>query len=323
VRQPRRIGDLRELLFNPGAAAPFFWLGGIVGAAVVLATAHWPTSSVVTTLAVMAVAAMAITERLVFGVRRTRWMTHVDPALATALVSVVLTVAPRGFTVLAIFYVWVAVSMSLYLTGRQAALQVGLVAVAYAAVLGVGPPVSQPYVAWVAVVGTCAMVAAPTSALVSLLRATALRDPLTGVANRRVFDERLEGELARARRTATPVTVVMIDIDDFKAVNDRRGHDAGDRTLVRCVEGWQSRLRGSTDLLARVGGDEFAAVLVDEDSSQVDATMARLAEVSPDDVTSSMGAATWDGTESAHDLVQRADHAMYQAKARRRGEKSR
>ncbi len=312
----------RELLFDPAAAATFFWLGGVVGAAVMLLTSHWPHDAVVTTVVVMAIALAATLTRALVGERRPLWTLQVDAALATGLVSVVLAVAPYGYNTFAIFYVWIALYASLYFTRRQAIVQIALEAVAYALVLFNGPAVDRPYASWIAIVGTCATFAAITSTLVNVLRTTARQDPLTGVANRRVFDERLAEEIERARRSRATLSVVALDVDDFKGVNDHRGHLAGDRTLVRLVEGWRACLRRATDFLARLGGDEFAAIVVDADADQVRALVERLGAVTTDGVTASVGAASWDGTESAEDLFRRADAAMFQVKAARKARRA-
>src|SRR5439155_7779355 len=81
-------------------------------------------------------------------------------------------------------------------------------------------------------------------------------DPLTGVSNRRVWEAALSAQLAVAGRTEMPASVAMLDVDDFKAYNDRFGNLAGDRLLKFFAARWQSELRNG-DLLARIGGDEF------------------------------------------------------------------
>ncbi|HSO54917.1 MAG TPA: GGDEF domain-containing protein, partial [Actinomycetes bacterium] len=91
------------------------------------------------------------------------------------------------------------------------------------------------------------------SRLVSRLQGLARTDPLTGIPNRRVWDEELPHELERARRTGAGVCVAMIDLDNFKAYNDRHGHQAGDLVLKEAVSAWRAEVR-STDLLARYGG---------------------------------------------------------------------
>jgi len=89
----------------------------------------------------------------------------------------------------------------------------------------------------------------------------AITDGLTGLYNHRYFYERLEHEIARARRYATPVSLLMIDLDDFKAFNDRNGHLAGDAVLRGLAAVLQSELRQSLDVAARYGGEEFAVIL--------------------------------------------------------------
>ena len=89
----------------------------------------------------------------------------------------------------------------------------------------------------------------------------AITDGLTGLFNHRYFYERLEHEIARAKRYATPVSLLMIDLDDFKVFNDRNGHLAGDAVLRGLAAVLQSELRQSLDLAARYGGEEFAVIL--------------------------------------------------------------
>jgi len=90
---------------------------------------------------------------------------------------------------------------------------------------------------------------------------SATTDGLTGLANHRVFYERLGQELARAQRYGAPVSLLMIDIDDFKDLNDTRGHPAGDEALRRLGRLLSAHLRRDIDLPARYGGEEFAVVL--------------------------------------------------------------
>ena len=98
------------------------------------------------------------------------------------------------------------------------------------------------------------------AAAIAELTAQATTDPLTGVANRRSFYASLEAELKRAERTAAPVTLVLIDLDGFKEINDTHGHPFGDGVLQTIAEKVRLSLR-ATDVLARVGGDEFAILL--------------------------------------------------------------
>ena len=139
-------------------------------------------------------------------------------------------------------------------------------------------------------------------------------DDLTGLPNRRAWDRELEREIARARREASPLTVAMVDLDYFKAYNDRNGHQAGDRVLKQAAGAWRGVLR-DTDLLARYGGEEFAIALPSCDGSSAMKLVERLRAVTPDGQSCSAGVAAWNGVENPDQLVGRADRALYEAKA--------
>ena len=108
------------------------------------------------------------------------------------------------------------------------------------------------------------------------LRHLSRTDSLTGLYNHATFYERLEEELNRARRYKTPLSIVFIDLDNFKSVNDTRGHQFGDYLLVKCAEWLRAELR-QTDVICRYGGDEFAVILPETTSADGCIMMARLA----------------------------------------------
>jgi diguanylate cyclase (GGDEF)-like protein len=137
-------------------------------------------------------------------------------------------------------------------------------------------------------------------------------DALTGVANRRAWDDELPRELARAARSGTPLCVALLDLDHFKAYNDRHGHQAGDRLLKAAAAAWQGKLRRS-DLLARYGGEEFAVLLPDCGLDSGMEIAERLRTAQPEG-TCSIGLAAWEGHETATQLLARADRALYAAK---------
>lgn len=143
-------------------------------------------------------------------------------------------------------------------------------------------------------------------------------DPLTGLHNRRAWDEELPRELARARRTGQPVCVAMVDFDGFKRFNDAFGHAAGDRLLGDAAAAWLDSLR-EVDLIARLGGDEFAVALPGCPIDEAAKVAERLRLATPDGVGCSVGIAGWDWFESAAELVDRADRALYAAKRAGRG----
>jgi diguanylate cyclase (GGDEF)-like protein/PAS domain S-box-containing protein len=145
------------------------------------------------------------------------------------------------------------------------------------------------------------------------VRMLASSDALTGLPNRRSLDEQLPREMARARRHSTPLCLAIIDIDFFKAYNDAHGHLAGDGMLRDCAEAWDSELRGE-DTIIRYGGEEFLVLLPGASLDQAADTVERLRAVTPDGQTCSAGLACWDLEESAEDLLERADVALYAAK---------
>jgi diguanylate cyclase (GGDEF)-like protein len=174
-----------------------------------------------------------------------------------------------------------------------------------ALVLGTGVGVSL-------LLGAALWLLATVGALAQEVGRLARTDALTGVANRRAWDDELPRELARAARSGQPLCVALVDLDHFKAYNDRHGHQAGDRLLKAAAAAWEGRLR-KTDVLARYGGEEFAVLLPDCGLEHALEIADRLRTAQPEG-TCSIGVAAWDGREEAVQLVARADRALYAAK---------
>jgi diguanylate cyclase (GGDEF)-like protein len=161
-----------------------------------------------------------------------------------------------------------------------------------------------------------------------LLETQAHTDPLTGLANRRHFFEAADAELARSRRYEAPLSLLMLDIDRFKEVNDAHGHRAGDRVLQKLAQTCLEVLR-NVDVVGRVGGEEFA-ILLPETASEgavevaerlraaVEAAEVVREEGVPIRVTVSIGAATLAGNANLDTLMSQADDALYDAKHRGR-----
>jgi diguanylate cyclase (GGDEF)-like protein len=149
--------------------------------------------------------------------------------------------------------------------------------------------------------------------LLSRLEAVARTDDLTGLRNRRAWEEELPRELARAARDGSPLSVAMLDLDHFKRFNDERGHQAGDRLLKQCASAWAGRLR-VIDVLARYGGEEFALALPGCSLEDALALVESLRSATPGGQTCSAGVACWYGKEGPEDLLGRADRALYSAK---------
>jgi diguanylate cyclase (GGDEF)-like protein len=138
-------------------------------------------------------------------------------------------------------------------------------------------------------------------------------DALTGLPNLRAWNAGLRRGLRVAARTGNPICLAVLDLDDFKVINDREGHAGGDRVLKSATAAWLDVLRAD-DILARVGGDEFAILLADCDADHATALLDRLRLATTLAVSCSVGIAQWDGSESASSLLGRADAALYDAK---------
>lgn len=169
------------------------------------------------------------------------------------------------------------------------------------------------------------------------LKRVGLTDSLTGVNNRRFFDQRLIEETSRAQRTDEPLACLFMDVDHFKAVNDTHGHQVGDQVLRVVASIIREQLR-SSDVLGRYGGEEFAALLVNAGSDAAIEIAERIRSLiekqvfktpgdNPLSLTISIGIATLPNNvgelspESlSEDLVERADQAVYQAKSKGRNQ---
>ncbi|MCK9798875.1 diguanylate cyclase [Pseudomonas sp. MAFF 302030] len=152
------------------------------------------------------------------------------------------------------------------------------------------------------------------------LRALSVTDALTGIHNRRYFQERLQAEMARLERGGGEMAIIMLDIDHFKRINDQHGHGVGDQVLKGVCERISHRLR-RTDVFCRLGGEEFMVLCPDTDGQQAFSLAQELWQglrSSPIDgvgvVTASFGIASWREGEGADGLLLRADSGVYAAK---------
>ena len=165
--------------------------------------------------------------------------------------------------------------------------------------------------AWVALIVTVLVLAEAQGRLARRLRNAADTDSLTGVANRRAWETEASRHLARALRTGEPLSIAILDLDDFKQVNDREGHGAGDTLLRDLASGWTTRLRHA-DLLGRYGGDEFVLCLPATDAEGAVELLAQLEETHR--FRWSVGLATVRPGDTLAGVLARADEYLYQRK---------
>lgn len=230
----------------------------------------------------------------------------------------------------AVLYVWPVIWIAYFFGRMETVLIVASVAAAHAMALTSLDVGGAFFDRWLDVMVVVAVVAAVVQTLsrrnAELLARSAAEariDKLTGLLNRRGFEERLPAELARAARDETPVAVVSFDIDYFKRVNDEWGHEAGDRVLAHLGSVFREATRGA-DVLARMGGEEFVAVLGDSDTERAEGYAERVrhafsaADLGFGRVTISAGVAAAAPPADADGLLQAADSALYAAKCRGR-----
>ncbi len=264
---------------------------------------------------------------LLRGARLTERALQLALALGTAAISLGIVFAEQRAGVYSIFYLWIAITAFYFFSFRAAFAQVVLVGLAFAAVLAVERPDGLEE-QWVVTTGTVAgagvlvgLLRLRVEELVARLFDAARTDPLTELRNRRGFQELLDSEVDRAQRSGAPLSLLIIDLDHFKNVNDRLGHQAGDRVLRRFGQEL-SALTRRMDTAARVGGEEFAVVLPETDREDAYLIGERLREVvresfsaEPVPITVSVGVTSFpDDSLESDGLLGTADQALYAAK---------
>ena len=271
------------------------------------------------------VAGVVVALLIVFGPRLPRWALAPLGPIGVLLIASALATTP-GAGDGAILYVW-PVLWSVFFFGRRGAVAILIcVGLAHAGVLLLLPESSSYPGRWLDVMVSVCVVAAVilrlagrNDELLEKLADEARTDALTGLLNRRGFDERAAPELARARRESTSIAIAAFDIDYFKRVNDEWGHEVGDRVLVRVAEVLLSQSR-EIDVVARFGGEEFVVLLPDADTEiaykfaeRVRALVAHDPEPLPP-VRASAGVTAAVAPATVEPLIHGADTALYGAK---------
>lgn len=261
--------------------------------------------------------------------RRPKWIKHVVGSSALALVSAACVAAGDNSPVLADFFIFTAVSLTALLPFSRAVWYVVGSGLLYGFFLfEAGFPYAEVRMT----------VAGSTVALVVLVlsivrhrtveaaeekAALARTDALTGLPNTRRLRDRLVFETLRSAETGEQLALLMLDLDDFKSVNDRHSHWIGDKTLVAVAEAIESVCRHQ-DMPARRGGDEFAIVMTDASAEQAEIAaerialairMARMDVVSDVNPDASVGWTVWREGQSVDDLISAADDSLHSAKS--------
>ena len=236
-----------------------------------------------------------------------------------------------GTTDGAILYSWPVLWEAYFFGRRGTILIIASVGIAHGLALIAMPHDAGNLDRWIDVMASVTVIGTVVEFLASRNRRLIRRiseearvDDLTGLLNRRGFEERAQVELAWARREAISLAVVCFDLDSFKSVNDEFGHGVGDLVLVRFADGFRRESR-QVDVAARIGGEEFVALLPDTDldeaylfAERVRMAFEQTAPGGAPRVTASAGAATEMAPQQLEPLLKAADMALYAAKAQGR-----
>jgi len=218
----------------------------------------------------------------------------------------------------ALVYVWFSIYGFAYFGPRAGAAYAAMTTAQFSgALVAIGETALLP-IRVLITMGTITAAGAVVGVLKARIQRLAETDSLTGLPNRRAYEQALHTAVARSGRRGGPLTIALLDLDGFKKLNDTSGHEAGDLLLCSAASAWQRVMRRG-DVLARLGGDEFVVVLPNCSLGRAREVTQRLVDVTPASVTTSVGVAIWNGSEAIRETVKRADDALYRAKRTRPG----
>ncbi len=307
----------------------YLFLSGATLTLLLLAALPHPEANVAGMIAVVA-AAYAISAAVLIAFNRIpRWMFAVIVGVGSVVISLGIYFRGAPGTAHALFYLWVTFYAFYFFSLRLAVAELVLSATLYAIVLAtLSEPPAHPVELSMVMLGTLTV----TGALVHMLRRridllvdrladAARRDVLTGLLNRRGFEELFELELERSTRGHRMLSVIVGDLDNFKLINDRFGHQSGDVVLERAATILKRRKR-RIDTVARIGGEEFALVVPDTDehrcymlAERLRSELKRSFADDPIPLTISFGVASFPAHgDSPEALLHAADEALYAAK---------
>jgi len=336
----RRLVDIARSFFvhaDPGASADpktmARALGALftAGAALASISLLLPQEPDASRIGIASMAALALAAALfcfVGGPRLPQWFFPLAVAAAVVLVAGGIYFSDRSFSSYFLFFVWAVVWSFYFLPSWQGFVLIGFIGVTYPVVVSGMRLDDEMEQRWMMLMGTLLVVGVLVGllrqrldALIDRLTDAARTDPLTGLLNRRAFDEVLDLELSRAERSGTACSLILCDLDHFKRVNDTYGHPEGDTVLIRFAE-LLERAKRRIDAVARVGGEEFALVLPDTDEHGAFVSAERMRRLAREEfagyripLTVSFGVAGYPrhGADPGA-LISAADQALYAAK---------
>lgn len=304
-----------------GTLAAFYGIGGLM----LLVAALFPFSPAAPTSWDMGLGVIGLVlcaGLLLAPDRITAPVRHVLVALITILICwlVSQSATTEGGTITLMPLTTVAVYAAMFFPRSQARVHFMLIAVCTAIALWAveGP---RPVYTWLIAVLTATVVGEVLSHTVARMHRQATTDPLTGALTRQGFTTAATRSLAQCLRSGSPVCLVVLDLDGFKAVNDRYGHPTGDLLLRELTAAWSAQLRKG-DLLGRHGGDEFVLLLPHATATSADRALVRLREAHPARWTAGVSARSPQTTDVdpgavLESMIEQADRELIAAKADR------
>ena len=301
--EPPSVGGIVALQITTGG---FYLAGGLIS---LMGTFTYPQEGAHRgPLAIIGLTAVALgMVIIVWGGRFPRGLYHLWVTLGTFAIASAVVLAGGGAASVtsSTTFLFVIIDSIFLFSLRVALVQIALCATMWSLSLAyVGDPAGD-----IAIHLASALVVAVVVGWLARVANQAEVDPLTHVLNRRGFDRRVEEELARFHRTGSHLSVIVLDVDYFKTINDRGGHTVGDQLLIACSRAWSQAVPEGA-VLARYGGDEFAVLLSGWALGPAGDLADELRALAPAGITVSSGVATATAHDSGSMLVNRADVAL-------------
>jgi diguanylate cyclase (GGDEF)-like protein len=321
VEQLRRkdVGMLRRL-FVFGSSLAF-----ATGVAAVLAPG---TNHDNTQLLAVSFIGLSLGAVMLAGAALPRWLQRQFAFTGAVLLISLTCVVSRPMGAVPFYFIWPALTCGYFGTRLDVRITLAAMAISFAIALSLAHGVVGPVVYYLTAMPIFASVligffrfSERTDQLVEELARAATTDSLTGLLNRRAFSQALIREVVRSERAELPLSLIVFDLDHFKRVNDSYGHPVGDDAL-RAFAAILGQGRTATDLVARLGGEEFAMLLFNADGADAERRVERVARALGDwsrerglKLTTSAGVASFSrGLDTPEALVKAADRALYAAK---------
>ncbi len=292
------------------------YTGGAITGFLALLLSGWPATSFVSALAIIA---MVVVTTLLLRTSRWQvpiWVLVAQVPYATILLSIAVWIdAHSAPGTLALFYVLISLYAFYFLKTSVASGFLLFAAILYASALtvkGVQDWLSQS----ILMLGSCITVSIVVTLLVTRVHRLATEDSLTGLANRRLWEALIRHEVASANRYKQNLSIVLIDLDGFKSINDLHGHIHGDKILQQVSDALRKVCREG-DTAARWGGDEFGLLLLKCDTLDARSIVDRLRDELRNVIRISAGVATWTPDKTADEMIREADRSLYESKSER------